>query len=72
VIFAAVTLPIIVAEPETFKLPVIVCVFAVLLPKILDPELKTTEELIVVTTKVCAVIVPLINAADAVIAPKIF
>lgn len=46
--------------------------FAVLLPKIFDPELNTTEELTVVTTKVCAVRVPLINAADAVIAPKIF
>ena len=62
----------IVADPETFKLPVIVCVLAVLFPKILLPELNTTEELTVVTTKVCAVRVPLINAADAVTAPKMF
>jgi hypothetical protein len=47
-------------------------VFAVLLPKILDPELNTTDELTVVTTSVCAVKVPLINAAEAVIAPKTF
>jgi hypothetical protein len=48
----AVTRPTIVAEPDTFKLPVIVCVLAVEFPKILDPELNTTEELTVVTTKV--------------------
>ena len=68
----AVTRPTIVADPDTFKLPVIVWVFAVEFPKILEPELNTTEELTVVTIKVCAVIVPLIRAAEAVIAPRMF
>ena len=43
-----------------------------LLPNTLLPELNTTEELTVVTTRVCAVKVPLIRAADAVMAPKMF
>ena len=58
--------------PEILIEPVNVCVFAVLLPNTLLPELNTTEELTVVTTRVCAVKVPLIKAAEAVIAPKIF
>ena len=65
-------LPTRVKLPEILTDPVNVCVFAVLLPKTLLPELNTTDELTVVTTKVCAVRVPLIKAADAVIAPKIF
>jgi hypothetical protein len=47
-------------------------VLVIAFPKILLPELNTTEELMVVTTKVCAVKVPLISAAEAVIAPKMF
>jgi hypothetical protein len=59
-------------EPVTLNDPVNCCTFVNEFPKILEPELYTTEELIVLTTKVCAVKVPLISAAEAVIAPKMF
>ena len=36
------------------------------LPNIVDPVTKSTEDVIVCTTKVCAVIVPLIRALEAV------
>ena len=38
--------------------PVKICVLLVELPKVLEPEEYTTEELIVVTANVCAVKVP--------------
>ena len=64
-----VALPFNVKLPEILTDPVNVCVFAVMLPNTLLPELNTTDELTVVTTKVCAVRVPLNNALEAVIFP---
>ena len=67
-----VPLPTRVKLPEMLTEPVNVCVSDVSSPNLLDPEEQITDELIVVTTNVCAVKVPLIRAAEAVIAPKIF
>jgi hypothetical protein len=49
--------------------PVKVCVFAVELPNMLEPELNSMEELTVFTIKVCAVKVPNINALEDVMLP---
>ena len=53
-------------DPVMLTDPVKVCVLVRLFPNTLEPELYTTEELTVCTTRVCAVIVPFTRAFDAV------
>ena len=60
------TTPMKVADPVTCMDPVNVCVLAVEFPKILLPLEYSTEEDIVLTTKVWAVIAPVNKAEDPV------